>query len=100
MAGAAFDPDNRLCAWNSATASCSSPAITWDANGNLLNDGTLKYTWDARNRLKTTSNSKERQFPYRKIRGNDIRSSRSVAPHPQSSSSTMSSFANKPSFLR
>jgi RHS repeat-associated protein len=55
MAGAAFDPDNRLCAWNSATASCSSPTITWDANGNLLNDGTLKYTWNARNRLKTTS---------------------------------------------
>jgi RHS repeat-associated protein len=51
VAGAAYDPDNRLCAWNTATASCSSPTITWDANGNLLKDGVHTFGWDARNRL-------------------------------------------------
>ncbi len=29
--------------------------LTYDANGNLLNDGTNTYTWDARNQLATVS---------------------------------------------
>lgn len=29
----------------------SGQALTWDANGNLLSDGTLTYSWDAENRL-------------------------------------------------
>jgi len=35
---------------NQAT-SVSGQALTWDANGNLLSDGTRTYSWDAENRL-------------------------------------------------
>lgn len=55
-AGIVYDADNRLCAWNAASPSCTAPTITWDNNGNLTNDGSHTYTWDSRNRLKATSN--------------------------------------------
>ena len=51
VSGAVYDADNRLCAWNTTGGSCSTPIITWDNNGNLLNDGTSSYSWDSRNRL-------------------------------------------------
>jgi RHS repeat-associated protein len=35
-----YDPDDRIQAYN------------WDNNGNLLNDGTYNYTWNAKNELK------------------------------------------------
>ena len=43
---AAYDAANEQIQFNS-----SSPNLTYDANGNLTNDGTNTYTWDARNRL-------------------------------------------------
>lgn len=40
----AYDSANRLASVNSTT-------YTWDANGNLLNDGATTYTYDSANRL-------------------------------------------------
>ena len=37
--------------------------MTYDANGNTLNDGTNAYVWDARNRL-VSANSGEATFAY------------------------------------
>ncbi len=44
VASASYDADNRLTRWGSVTP-------TYDLNGNLSNDGSRSYTWDARNRL-------------------------------------------------
>jgi RHS repeat-associated protein len=46
--GATYDLANRLTARTSAGITASP---TWDANGNLTNDGVRAYSWDARNRL-------------------------------------------------
>ncbi|GAB2175293.1 RHS repeat-associated core domain-containing protein [Dongia sp. agr-C8] len=43
-ATAAYNADNQLTSWNGTT-------ISYDLNGNLTNDGTRSFTWDARNRL-------------------------------------------------
>lgn len=44
-----YDDANRLAYVNGVP-------YTWDANGNLLNDGVNTYTYDSANRLKTLSN--------------------------------------------
>ncbi len=44
MSSATYDAANQLTSWAGAT-------VTYDANGNLLNDGVRSYGWDARNRL-------------------------------------------------
>src|SRR2546422_5736364 len=41
-----------------------SPNLTYDANGNLTNDGTNTYTWDARNRLTAISGGVSASFTY------------------------------------
>jgi RHS repeat-associated protein len=43
-ASAAYDVANELTNWNGTT-------ITYDANGNIQNDGVASYTWNARNQL-------------------------------------------------
>ncbi|MDQ7247297.1 RHS repeat-associated core domain-containing protein [Dongia sedimenti] len=43
-ATAVYNADNQLTSWNGVAA-------TYDLNGNLINDGTRAFTWDARNRL-------------------------------------------------
>jgi RHS repeat-associated protein len=43
-----YDAANRLDQWTTPGGGVSP---SYDANGNLLNDGTRAYTWDARNRL-------------------------------------------------
>jgi RHS repeat-associated protein len=43
-AAAVYNADNQLTSWNGTT-------ISYDLNGNLSNDGTRSFTWDARNRL-------------------------------------------------
>jgi RHS repeat-associated protein len=43
-ATAAYNADNQLTSWNGTT-------IAYDFNGNLTNDGSRSFTWDARNRL-------------------------------------------------
>jgi RHS repeat-associated protein len=44
LASASYDAANRHLSFGAQ-------AVTYDLNGNLLNDGTNSYTWDARNRL-------------------------------------------------
>ena len=39
----AYNAANQLTQWGTAT-------LTYDANGNMLSDGSNAYTWDARNR--------------------------------------------------
>jgi RHS repeat-associated protein len=51
-----YNADNQLTAWGST-------AMTYDANGNTLNDGTSSYVWDARNQLIST-NSNGASFVY------------------------------------
>ena len=48
VTSATYDLANRMTA-RTAAGITSSP--TWDANGNLTNDGVRAYTWDARGRL-------------------------------------------------
>ncbi len=45
--GAQYDAANRLTAWNGVAL----PTGAYDANGNLLNDGTRQYTWNTRGQL-------------------------------------------------
>jgi RHS repeat-associated protein len=44
VSSAQYDVSNELTQWNGAT-------ISYDANGNILNDGTATYSWNARNQL-------------------------------------------------
>jgi len=44
VASAVYNSNNQLTQWGST-------AMTYDANGSTLNDGTNTYVWDARNRL-------------------------------------------------
>lgn len=48
LTSAAYDPDNRLTTWVTASGSVSP---VYDADGNLTNDGSRAFTWDARGRL-------------------------------------------------
>ncbi|WP_197090841.1 RHS repeat-associated core domain-containing protein [Bradyrhizobium sp. LTSP849] len=50
VTSAAYDLANRL---TSRTVAGVTIAPTWDAEGNLTNDGARNYVWDARNRLKS-----------------------------------------------
>ncbi len=38
--------------------------LTYDANGNLLSDGTNTYTWDARNHLTSIAGANKAGFVY------------------------------------
>ncbi len=44
VASATYDSDNELTNWNSL-------ALSYDANGNMLSDGTNSFAWDSRNHL-------------------------------------------------
>ena len=57
VASASYDPANEQIAFAGA-------ALTYDQNGNLTNDGTSTYTWDARNRLATITGSVNAIFIY------------------------------------
>ena len=52
-----YDAANRLTAWGSAS-------LTHDLNGNLTNDGTNSYTWNARNQLASMSGGVSASFAY------------------------------------
>ncbi|MEK8031550.1 RHS repeat-associated core domain-containing protein, partial [Ideonella sp. DXS29W] len=54
-----YDANNRLKQWGGAS-------FQYDNNGNLLSDGTLTYTWDERNQLKSINNggSEQASFQY------------------------------------
>lgn len=55
--GVAFNANNQQTAWNGKT-------LTYDANGNLTNDGSSTYVWDERNRLKSISGAVTASFQY------------------------------------
>ncbi len=56
IASAVYNANNQLTQWGAT-------AITYDLNGNTLNDGTNAYTWDARNHL-ISANSNGASFVY------------------------------------
>jgi RHS repeat-associated protein len=53
---AVYNADNQLTQWGTT-------AMTYDANGNTLNDGANSYVWDARNRL-ASANGTGASFAY------------------------------------
>ena len=56
VSAASYNSNNQLTSWGSTQ-------ITYDANGNTLNDGMNSYVWDARNRL-VSANSGGATFTY------------------------------------
>ncbi|SPP63194.1 Rhs family protein (fragment) [Nitrospira lenta] len=57
VASATYDAANEQTAFAGAT-------LTYDANGNLMNDGVNTYQWDARNRLISMSGGATANFVY------------------------------------
>ena len=57
LTNATYGPANRLTNWDGT-------AISYDANGNITNDGQRAYTWDARNRLVSISGAATASFQY------------------------------------
>jgi YD repeat-containing protein len=62
--------NNTFNAANEMTAFNGTPQ-TYDANGNLTNDGTNTYTWDARNHLTAIAGSSSATFAYDPLRRRD-----------------------------
>src|SRR2546425_349207 len=54
---ASYNVNNQLTNWKGAN-------LTYDANGNLTNDGTNTYTWNARNQLVSISGGVAASFQY------------------------------------
>src|SRR5579864_1800360 len=54
---ASYDGGNELFAWNET-------ALSYDANGNMLSDGTHNYAYDARNHLSTIDSGSTGSFVY------------------------------------
>ena len=50
VSSAVYNADNQLTQWGATR-------MSYDANGNTLNDGTNSYVWDARNRLVSADNN-------------------------------------------
>jgi len=57
VSGNTFNADNEMTAFGGQ-------ALTYDANGNLTNDGTNNYTWDARSHLNAISGGSTASFQY------------------------------------
>jgi YD repeat-containing protein len=57
LSSASYDVANRLTQWSGTT-------LSYDANGNLINDGVNTYTWDARNHLASISGGTTASFQY------------------------------------
>ncbi|MCU1269196.1 MAG: hypothetical protein JWN74_490 [Acidobacteriaceae bacterium] len=57
MPTASYDVGNELLAWNES-------ALSYDANGNMLSDGTHNYGWDARNHLSAIDSGSTGSFVY------------------------------------
>ena len=54
---ATYNAANQLTKWGSAT-------LSYDANGNLLSDGSLAHSWNARNQLASLSGAAVASFQY------------------------------------
>jgi RHS repeat-associated protein len=57
LASATYDAANQISMW-------AGTPFTYDANGNLTNDGVKTYTWNARNQLTTLSGGVSASFQY------------------------------------
>ena len=57
LASAAYDASNQIATW-------AGTSFTYDANGNLTNDGTKTYGWNARNQLTALSGGAAASFQY------------------------------------
>jgi len=57
VTGNTFNADNEMTAFNGTP-------MTYDANGNLLNDGTNTYAWDMRNHLSAITGANTASFVY------------------------------------
>jgi RHS repeat-associated protein len=57
VSSAGYNVNNQLTSWKGST-------LTYDANGNLTNDGTNTYTWNARNQLVSISGGVSASFQY------------------------------------
>jgi RHS repeat-associated protein len=57
VSGNSFNADNEMTSFGGAT-------LSYDANGNLISDGTDNYTWNARNDLTGTGGSATASFTY------------------------------------
>ena len=57
VSGNVFNAANEMTAFNGA-------ALTYDPNGNLTNDGTNTYSWDARNHLTAIAGANSASFVY------------------------------------
>jgi RHS repeat-associated protein len=57
LTSATYDAANRIVTWNGTS-------FSYDLNGNLTNDGTLAYTWDARNQLAGLSGGMSASFEH------------------------------------
>ena len=57
MTGNTFNAANEMTAFNGTPQ-------TYDANGNLTNDGTSTYNWDARNHLTAIAGPNAASFAY------------------------------------
>jgi RHS repeat-associated protein len=57
VSGNTFNADNAMTGFNGT-------ALGYDANGNLISDGTNTYTWDARNHLSAISGGSAASFVY------------------------------------
>lgn len=55
--GNTFNADNEIAGFNSVT-------LSYDANGNLVSDGSNTYPWDARNHLSAISGGATASFVY------------------------------------
>jgi RHS repeat-associated protein len=57
LASASYNADNQLTLW-------SGTAMSYDPDGNLLNDGAHTYTWDSRNQLAAIDGGSTASFVY------------------------------------
>ena len=58
VSSAAYDADNRLTSWG------GNSSYSYDANGNLIGDGSNTYTWSGRNQLASISGGLTASFQY------------------------------------
>lgn len=57
VSSAGYNVNNQLTSWKG-------PNLAYDANGNLTNDGTNTYTWNARNQVVSISGAVNASFQY------------------------------------
>jgi uncharacterized protein RhaS with RHS repeats len=72
VSGNTFNAANEMTAFNGTPQ-------TYDANGNLTNDGTNTYTWDARNHLTAIAGLSNATFAYDPLGRRDLKTINGVS---------------------